>query len=113
MVPCRLARLILLVTAALAPALASALDETGGGKPEPESRDQTLGSSLPHKSPQAVKAESKLGPTTASCINADTRCLFACPRTDESAELACSNRCRANLRTCKARIKKAPAPRGG
>jgi hypothetical protein len=103
----RLARLVVLVAAGLAPALAAAPDETSEVKPEPESREQTPASPPLHRSPQAVKAQSKSAPTTAYCMNANTQCLLACPHTEESVELVCSNRCRANLRTCTARVKKA------
>ena len=108
-----LACLFGVVTAALAPALAWGLDEGGGGNPEPENRDKTVASPPLHRSPQGVKAQSKASPTTASCMNANTQCLLACSGTEESAELTCSNRCRANLRSCTARIRKAPAAGGG
>jgi hypothetical protein len=109
------ARLVLLVTAAFVPVLSSALNETDGGKAEPEKRDQTPGSfNRPLKSSEAAKGGHKGAPaTTTSCLNTNTQCLLGCPSTDESAELACSNRCRANLQTCKARAKKATLPKGG
>jgi hypothetical protein len=102
-----LARLIVVVAGGLGPALATALTETSDVKPEAESREQVPATPPLHRSPQAVKAQSKSGPTTAYCMNANTQCLLACPHTEESAELVCSNRCRTNLRTCTARVKKA------
>jgi hypothetical protein len=57
---------------------------------------------LARKPPEAVKADAKRAPTTASCLKANTQCLLACPRTEESADFVCSNRCRTKLNVCKA-----------
>jgi|SRR6516225_874945 hypothetical protein len=110
-----LAHLVLLATAALVSAVGSALDATNGGKPESDDRDKkTFGGSLAHTSPEALKGQSKLAPAnTATCINANTQCLLACPSTEGSAEFFCSNHCRAKLNICKARVKHPPPPRGG
>jgi hypothetical protein len=80
-----------------------------------QKRTITFGTfNLARKSPEAVKAGSKRAPaTTASCLKANTQCLLSCPRTEESADFVCSNRCRTKLNACKARVQKAPLPDGG
>ncbi|HVN34594.1 MAG TPA: hypothetical protein VMU96_04970 [Casimicrobiaceae bacterium] len=75
----------------------------------------TFGSfKLPQKSPGAAKGGSKRAPpTTASCLDADAQCVLACPRTEESIEVTCLNRCRTKLQACKTRVKKATLPDAG
>ncbi len=59
--------------------------------------------------PAPVKLESKRsGATSAACLKANTHCLAACPRGDESVEFMCSNHCRTKLGICKRQIKKPP-----
>jgi hypothetical protein len=41
-----------------------------------------------------------LNPLTA-CLNANTRCLVACPQGDYNAEFLCANRCRQRFQACK------------
>ena len=68
---------------------------------------------LARRSPEALKADARRAPTTTgSCLKANTQCLLSCPRTEESADFFCSNRCRTKLNACKARVKKAPLPEG-
>ncbi|HET7032470.1 MAG TPA: hypothetical protein VFJ48_05050 [Casimicrobiaceae bacterium] len=68
---------------------------------------------LARRSPEALKADARRAPTTTgSCLKANTQCLLACPRTEESADFFCSNRCRVKLNACKERLKKAPIPEG-
>ncbi len=40
-------------------------------------------------------------PTPARCIKANSSCLLACPRDDQSAELQCVSRCKQKLKACK------------
>ena len=67
---------------------------------------------LPRKTAEVAKGESRrtVTGTEAGCLKANTQCLLACPRTQESADFWCSNRCRVKLRNCKAQVKKAPLP---
>ena len=46
--------------------------------------------------------------TPTRCIKANTTCLLACPRGDQSAELLCVNRCKQKLKACKASRSTAP-----
>lgn len=67
---------------------------------------------LTRKVAASVKPDS-MGTTTsvhsaAACLKANTQCLIACPREDESVESFCSNHCRTKLRICKGQIKKPP-----
>ncbi|WP_374244351.1 hypothetical protein [Zoogloea sp.] len=39
--------------------------------------------------------------TLTECINANTRCLGACPKGDYNTEFLCSNRCRSKYKACK------------
>ncbi|MBN9695997.1 MAG: hypothetical protein J0L85_09365 [Zoogloea sp.] len=41
-----------------------------------------------------------INPLTA-CLNANTRCLVACPQGDYNAEFLCANRCRQRFQACK------------
>lgn len=41
-----------------------------------------------------------INPLTA-CLNANTRCLVACPQGDYTAEFLCANRCRQRFAACK------------
>jgi hypothetical protein len=66
---------------------------------------------LARKAPEPVKLDSRRTFTPSSCLKANTQCLIACPRDDETAAFMCSNRCRTKLQTCKAQTKKtAPLP---
>ena len=65
--------------------------------------------SLPRKAPEPVKLDTRRSSTPPSCLKANTQCLIACPREDETAGFICSNRCRTKLQTCKTQAKK-PAP---
>jgi len=42
----------------------------------------------------------QINPLTA-CLNANTRCLVACPQGDYNAEFLCANRCRQRFQACK------------
>jgi hypothetical protein len=68
---------------------------------------------LARKRPDDPKLETRATTSIASCLKANTQCLLACPRTEESADFVCSNRCRTKLNACKERVKKAPLPEGG
>ena len=46
--------------------------------------------------------------TPARCLKANSACLLACPRGDQSAELLCANRCKQKLKACKGRGSWAP-----
>jgi hypothetical protein len=59
--------------------------------------------------PDGTRATTATGGTMAGCLNANTRCLTACPHGDDSAQMMCSSRCRSKLRACKGQIRKAPA----
>ncbi|WP_374261600.1 hypothetical protein [Zoogloea sp.] len=39
--------------------------------------------------------------SVTDCINANSRCLLACPQGDYNTEFLCSNRCRSKYRACK------------
>lgn len=70
--------------------------------------------SLARKAQAADGAEAVAGGSglanNSACLKANTKCLVACPRGDESVELLCSNRCRAKLQTCKLQAKKTVTP---
>ena len=58
-------------------------------------------------------ARSATASTIAACLKANTHCLTACPRGDQSTEFMCANRCRTKLQACKGQANKLPevAPR--
>lgn len=67
---------------------------------------------LARRASDKLKTETGRTPmTTAACLKANTQCVLACPRTEESADFICSNRCRTKLNVCKERAKRNTAAR--
>lgn len=68
----------------------------------------TLGSSsgnfrLERKGGSGSRPEATLLNPLTACLNANTRCLVACPQGDYNAEFLCANRCRQRFQACKGR----------
>jgi hypothetical protein len=51
----------------------------------------------------------EVAPSTGNvtaCVKANTKCLNACPRDDNTTELLCANHCRARFQACKDKVRK-------